>query len=64
VKRRMYMDRRKYICSGCGKVTISEKIPPGWKKVWDNPERCICEQCSSEMIRPAHHSVRYVMAAE
>ncbi len=60
----MYMDRKNYVCSGCGKVAIGETIPQGWTKARDNPERCMCEQCRSEMglIRPAYYSRRYVMA--
>ena len=48
----MDIGRKKYICGGCGKVTISGKIPHGWKKICDKPERCICDQCSGEMGTP------------
>jgi hypothetical protein len=49
----MNMGRKKYICGGCGKVTISGKLPHGWKKICDSSERCICDQCRSEMGTPA-----------
>ena len=47
------MDRKKYICGGCGKVTIGGKLPHGWKKICDSPERCICDLCRAEMRTPA-----------
>ena len=43
------MDRKTYLCGGCGKVIISGKMPHGWKRVLDNPERYICDQCRGEM---------------
>lgn len=60
----MYRDRKNYVCSGCGKVAICEAIPPGWTQARDNSERCMCEQCRSEMglVRPAYYSMRHVMA--
>ena len=43
------MDRKTYLCSGCGKVIISGNLPHGWKRVLDNPEWYICDQCRGEM---------------
>jgi len=42
------MGRKKYICGGCGKVTISGKLPHGWKNICDSPDRCICDLCREE----------------
>jgi hypothetical protein len=60
------MSRKKYICGGCGKVTISGKLPHGWKKICDSPDGCICDLCRGEKGAPAiqhdellHYSIAF-----
>ncbi|MEA3488258.1 MAG: hypothetical protein U9R10_03280 [Euryarchaeota archaeon] len=64
------MGRKKYICGGCGKETISGKLPHGWKKICDSPDRCICDLCRAEKSAPAipqdelrHSSIAFAKAS-
>jgi|GEM_PF-2278098 predicted SprT family Zn-dependent metalloprotease len=43
------MERKKYRCSGCGKVIIGDALPGGWV----GPEQYLCDQCHTE-LKPLH----------
>jgi DNA-directed RNA polymerase subunit RPC12/RpoP len=47
------MERKKYRCSGCGKVIIGDALPGGWNQEWVGLEQYLCDQCHTE-LKPLH----------